>query len=270
MPPPTVVTTAGYWGSTYWSKGYWGPDYWKQRVPVPVPPPTTFKGSGGIGGGKTLYKEELPPGIWPEEDAKVATMLAGHLRDRHDSMESLSGVQQRKRQGSKEFELKETIHRLKERAQDLERALAEANSKTMLPWKLYEEARVEIRRLQTMAGDRDAELERLRQAVQSQTLSLDQLKVRLGAIESAPLPTITLPSFEQLWPDALAAGLAEAPPFPKESAPFPWLEAIGAALGFIITAMVVPKTWPVTKSIGYSASTVMAMAAVKKLVAPRQ
>jgi hypothetical protein len=46
--PPTTVTTAGYWGSTYWSKGYWGADYWKQRVPVPVPP------SPGGGGGTSL------------------------------------------------------------------------------------------------------------------------------------------------------------------------------------------------------------------------
>jgi hypothetical protein len=51
MPPPTTVTTAGYWGSTYWSKGYWGADYWKQRVPVPTPTPSGGGGSSANSGG---------------------------------------------------------------------------------------------------------------------------------------------------------------------------------------------------------------------------
>jgi hypothetical protein len=264
MPPPTTVTTAGYWGSTYWSKGYWGADYWKQRVPVPVPPPATFKSSGGIGGGKTLYKEELPPGVW-DDDKSVATMLAGKLQDRHESMESLAGVQQRKRQGSKEYELKETIHRLRERAQDLEKSLAEANAKTVLPWKLYEDARAEIRRLEGMAAQRDAELERLRQTVQSQTLTLDQLKVRLGAIESMPVPKLSFPPFEELWPEARAAGFASVPTTGRESASFPWAETLGAAAGFAVTACL-PEKWAGARAAGWAISAGLAFAAARKIL----
>jgi len=263
MPPPTTPTTRGYFGSPYFNVGYFGADYWKERVPVPAPVVLTGA-NGGIGGGKTLYYEELPPSVWAIDPSTTgfATVLAGKMNERHEMLEKLGHVDplSKKHRSTTEYDLRETVRRLREKAADLERALAEANAKVMLPWKLLEEARAEIDRLRAAAAQHDVEIEQLQRIVQRQALELSQVKAMLGAVQS-----IKFPPFEELWAKTMADMPVAAARAPIE---IPWAEVLGAALGFVLTATVVPKTWPMAKAFGYAASSALAFAAVRRVVSP--
>lgn len=85
MPPPTVPTTRGFFGSSFFSNGFFGSDFWKERVPVPSPVPTPPVGGGASwGGGAPKYHE---PGMrrrcrLHKPNANILGVFAGKVAEK--------------------------------------------------------------------------------------------------------------------------------------------------------------------------------------------
>jgi hypothetical protein len=280
MPPPTTVTTAGYWGSTYWSKGYWGADYWKQRIPVPVPPSAPSAGLSSGWGGKTMMLEDLCAAYRGhpeyEEDllkqlCKKVTITTAKTKRAFIEPDPLSRPRKADPQKAREAD----VRRLNKRVRELEKELEDA--KAANPWELFDEVEVELAHLRALA----ARLTALASDYAFGIAALEAERARLAAqptpVAASPFPGVGLfanalpePTTEERIAQAMAdlfpPDTTPAPPPAKDKSSALWY-AVAAAAAALGTYYLVPDDSPVLKTIGYTTAAGLTAGAVKELLA---
>ena len=231
MPPPGPVTTAGYWGSTYWNKGYWGADYWKQRVEVPVP---TFIGSGGIGGGAGAFRvdsldncEPTPDEVW-NENVKLLTENASVDKAKLD----------RAALGRCLRDLQEKIERLRKKLDRNDKSTGR-----------YSRRRREHERLQNQIEILMARIHLIELNLEIKTEKIQKPKEVERIIERI----VYVPQAQQQ-----AVGMADV-----EVGWSPGQYGASAVIAGLVTHFVVPDDWEVAKGIGYAATAVLAIKALQ-------
>lgn len=278
VPAPPGPGCGDYFGSFQFASNFFASNHFAAVChPVPPNPPRTFFAGGGVGGGKTVYLEELPPGIWGPDPKKAtyAQVLAKKIRSKSypDGLKTQDPLKTKK--VPQEYGLKQTIHELKEQIASLQDALARANAQTMIPWKLLQNAMAEIERLKSSVAHAEAEQVRTSALVEEQRRMIAELQERTVQADPEagiqwnidPASVFALTPFEAVL--ARTMGAIEPSTVPAPATPFPWAEAAAAAAGFLITAKAIPESWTGARAFGYAASTALLMAALKRLLFPK-
>ncbi len=231
MPPLGPPTTAGYWGSTYWSKGYWGADYWKQRATVPAIVPLPYGGaSGGAGAFRVDSLDNCEPTteeIW-DENVKLLTENSSIDKAKLDRAA-----------------LGRCLRDLQEKVERLRRKLDRNDKSTGR----HSRRRRESDRLQTQIDILMARIRLIELNLQIKTEQIQKPEMVEKVIERV----IYVPQPAQ---QAMGMGDLEVGWTPSQY-------AASAAIAGLVTHFVIPDDWEVPKGIGYAATAILALKALQ-------
>lgn len=252
-------------------QGVW-PSFPKAKVPEPTPAPVAAGRTGGIGGGRTLNLEEIPASVWSRQPSpERVRAMAEHLRKNHEIMERIRPIDPLAvpPRTSKEFDLRQTIAKLRGEIHSLKKDVKTANERPLLSWTLWEEAQDQIAQLGALLESTTQRMKGIEEELRRQRVAYDEGESHETIAGTDPEAGIEypfdtsqplLPPFEEIWAQFLALPNPKLTPSPSS---FPWLELGAAVATFLAMTFVVPSSWTLVRTVGYSVSAGLAVKSLK-------
>jgi hypothetical protein len=259
-----------YFASNLFVSNYFA-SYHFAGVRKPAPVPEYVGPAGGWGGGKGLKWEELPPGV---QDIDYATtgFLTARQKPSYMGGKFLDGLQKGAMEGAGKLGIRNYLEFILSDTAFMGAETAARSADTMLPWRLYADARKEISALKDKLTQANAQIHKLDQRVHSMEQRLEEQKAAAMEMSEDPEAGIVynvsaapeLPPFEEVWQKAMASLPREESPAPPKPR-FPWAELGLAAGTFLLTSYAVPEEEKTLKAVGYGASAALAIAGAAKI-----